>query len=339
MKNIPLCTVCIPNFNGEPYIAQCIDSVVNQKDFPGEIEILVHDDASTDQSVQVIRELYPHVRLLLSEKNIGFCASNNRMVTAAQGKYILLLNNDAVLHPGALKTLLMASKTYGAGIYGLPQYNAETGELIDLGSLFDPFLNPIPNKDWQRSDVGMVIGACLFMSKTLWDDLGGFPEWFDSLAEDMLLCCQARLRSLPVRVVNHSGFDHWVGKSFGGGKILKNKKLSTRISRRAMSERNKTFVMIICYPTVIALILIPLHLFLLTVEGLLLSIIKRDKRILAQIYWFCLKETWRMHNPLLKQRQTVQHNRKCSMRHFLSAFTLLPHKMRMLFNHGLPDVQ
>lgn len=338
MLNTPLCTVCIPNYNGELYIAKCIDSVVNQEGFLGVIEILVHDDASTDQSVELIQSLYPQVRLLLSAKNIGFCASNNKMVAAAQGEFILLLNNDAALHPDALKTLLAASSTYGAGIYGLPQYNAETGELIDLGSLFDPFLNPVPNKDGQRSEVGMVIGACLFLPKKMWEDLGGFPEWFGSLAEDMLLCCQARLRSFPVRVINHSGFDHWVGKSFGGGKVLQGR-LSTTLTRRAKSERNKTFVMLMCYPLLPAALVVPLHIFLLIFEGLLLTAIKRDRRLWLKVYWFCLREVWEKRNLWIKRRKLIQSSRLCSITTFFSVFTFIPHKLRMVLAHGMPEVR
>ena len=73
----------------------------------------------------------------------------------------------------------------------------------------------------------MVIGACLWLPKNLWDNLGGFPEWFGSLAEDMYLCCLARLKGVPVKVISTSKFSHWVGRSIGGGKVLNNKRLST----------------------------------------------------------------------------------------------------------------
>jgi GT2 family glycosyltransferase len=260
------------------------------------------------------------------------------MVAVAQGKYILLLNNDAILHPTAVKTLHDASIEHGEGIYGLPQYDAASGGLIDIGSIFDPFLNPIPNKNRDRSDVGMVIGACFWLPKKLWDALGGFPEWFGSLAEDMYLCCLARLKGFPVKVITSSQFSHWVGKSIGGGKVVKNK-LSTTLSRRALSERNKTFVMLICYPSIIAWVIIPFHLLLFIVEGVLLAIIKMDKRIWMHIYWFCLYEIWRKRKLWVKQRRIVQHARQCKTFMFLSTFTLLPHKLRMLFVHGIPDVR
>ena len=75
----PLCSVCIANFNGERIIEAAFQSVYAQDcDFP--LEILVHDDASTDDSVGVIRRNHPLVKLITSNRNVGYCISNNRMV-------------------------------------------------------------------------------------------------------------------------------------------------------------------------------------------------------------------------------------------------------------------
>ncbi len=334
-----LCSVCIANYNGETYLKQCLDSILAQDDFQGRIEIIVHDDASTDGSVAFIQSRYPQVRLLTSTENVGFCVSNNRMADVAQGTFILLLNNDAVLHKDAIKILYTASQKYGDGIFGLPQYNAETGELIDIGSLFDPFLNPIPNKDTSRKDVGMIIGACLWLSKKLWDKLGGFPEWFGSLAEDMYICCLVRLWGYPVKALPESGFDHWVGRSLGGGKITRNNKLSTTTTRRALSERNKTFVMLVCYPLPVLLLLFPLHLFLFCLEGFLLSLIKWDRQLWFKIYWNCLKELW-LYKPLfMKKRRNVQKEKQYSLSFYFSPFQIMPYKLQMLLKYGLPHVQ
>ena len=60
-------------------------------------------------------------------------------------------------------------------ILTLPQFDATSGELIDRGCLLDPFFNPVPNLDPKRSDVAMVIGACLWIPKDLWDEMEGFP--------------------------------------------------------------------------------------------------------------------------------------------------------------------
>ena len=91
----PLCSVCVANYNGATYLKQCIDSILAQEYFPGSIEVIVHDDASKDGSVAFIQSRYPQVRLLSSTENVGFCISNNRMVEAAQGTFILGALNDS----------------------------------------------------------------------------------------------------------------------------------------------------------------------------------------------------------------------------------------------------
>ena len=123
-------------------IGPCLESIYNQ-DFHLPLEIIIHDDASTDTSVDIIRNRFPDVTLIVSASNVGYCVSNNRMVSRAQGRYILLLNNDAVLHSDAVRTLCRyAEQQPGPAILGLPQFDMQTGKLIDRGSLFDPFLNP-----------------------------------------------------------------------------------------------------------------------------------------------------------------------------------------------------
>lgn len=334
----PVCSVCIANFNGGEVLEACIESVLRQ-DFAQLVEILVHDDASTDGSADIVSKKYPGVRLIKSDTNVGFCVSNNRMAAQARGKFILLLNNDAELHPNALSTLYNYSekeKVYG--IIGLPQYNKQTGELIDAGSLLDPFLNPIPNLDKFRSNVAMVIGACIWFPKKLWDELGGFPEWFESIAEDLYLCCLARLKGYPVIALPDSGFDHHVGGSFGGGKVIRGG-LSTTYRRRALSERNKSYVMVLCCPGPLAYLSMPLHLLLLTMEGIILSVVMRDQRIWSDIYKSCLKALWSRRLELAQLRGVIQKKRTASSRSFYSMHTIMPHKLKMLMRHGLPVVK
>jgi GT2 family glycosyltransferase len=331
-------SVCIANYNGMSVIDACLRSVLAQDcGFP--VEIIVHDDASTDGSAAHVRRHYPGTTVIESAGNVGFCVSNNRMANVARGEYLLLLNNDAELFPDALRTFhAAASAAGGPAILGLPQYDAATGELIDRGSLFDPFLNPLPNLDSGRRDVGMIIGACLWTPTALWREIGGFPEWFHTLAEDMYLCCVASLWGYPVQVLPDSGFRHWVGKSLGGGKVTQ-QLLSTTFRRRALSERNKSFVMILAYPAPVFHVLFPLHLALLGTEGLALTMLKRDGRFWRDIYHPCLQALWHERKRLFRLRRELQAKRRIDPLRFLKAFTPLPHKLRMLARHGLPAVK
>jgi len=333
-----LVSVCIANYNGMAVIDDCIRSVLAQQGGV-DVEIVVHDDASTDGSSMHIRESYPHVKLIESPSNAGFCIANNRMAAASLGQYILLLNNDAVLYPDALETLLLEAHQFSRpAILSLPQYDARSGELIDRGCLLDPFFNPVPNLNPQRRDVAMVIGACLWIPSDMWQELGGFPEWFESIAEDMYLCCRARLAGYAVRVVTKSGYLHWQGSSFGGSRIVDNR-LSTTFRRRSLSERNKTFVMMVTCPAPFYYCLLPLHLTFLLIEGVVLASIKRERALLYQIYLGVLSELWREHARLSKLRRWVQRHRKIGRLTHFETFTWLPHKLRLLLKHGVPQIR
>ncbi len=244
----PVCSICIANYNGVELLDACLTSILTQQ---GNLstEIIVHDDASTDGSVALLRERYPQIELLVSEQNVGFCISNNRMVEHARGEFVLLLNNDAALHADAVATLLAAARVQQTpAILTLPQYDWTTDVLVDRGCLLDPFYNPVPNLDPARRAVSMAIGACMFLPRSLWNDLEGFPEWIESIGEDMYLCCLARLRGTRVVALPDSGFRHRLGASFGGARIVESK-LKTTFRRRRLSERNKTFVLFLCTPS------------------------------------------------------------------------------------------
>jgi GT2 family glycosyltransferase len=183
----------------------------------------------------------------------------------------------------------------------------------------------------------MVIGACLWLPRGLWTELGGFPEWFGSIAEDMYLCCRARLAGHPVRVVDRSGYRHRVGFSFGGGKVVANA-LATTSRRRVLSERNKTYVIFLVYPPLPLAVLLPLHLLMLQLEGLLLSLLKRNPAIYATIYGPLLPAMWRERRRLIQLRHEVQATRRISFAAFQQPMRWTLWKAQMLLKHGLPQV-
>jgi GT2 family glycosyltransferase len=261
------------------------------------------------------------------------------MVVQARSEYVLLLNNDAALRPDALATLVDTIRALPKpGILSLPQYDWESGALVDRGCLLDPFYNPVPNLDPARTDVAMVIGACLFLPRALWNELGGFPEWFGSLAEDMYLCCLARLRGLPVVVPARSGYRHRQGASFGGNRVDRGK-LVTTYRRRALSERNKTAVMVICTPTWWVWPLLALHLVLLTAEGAALTVMKRDLRAWREVYAVTIGYAMRNLRQLGARRREVQRTRKTDLGRYGRGFVCWPRKLALLRSHGLPRLR
>jgi GT2 family glycosyltransferase len=282
---------------------------------------------------------YPQIEVLESKENVGFCVANNRMVEHARGKYVLLLNNDAALFPDALSTLAdSAENSEETGILTLPQYDWESGKLVDRGCLLDPFYNPVPNLDPERTEVAMVIGACLWIRRETWQDLGGFPEWFEAVGEDLYLCCLVRLRGKFVRSTKESGYRHRQGHRIGGNKPQMGR-LSTTYNRRALSERNKTFALLVLTPAPFMPILAILHFLFLILEGLLLAVFSRNLNVLNKIYWAALKSTLVQRKRILSERKKSQKKRNCSSKAYTETFTIAPRKIWLLRQYGIPVIR
>ena len=89
------------------------------------VEIIVVDSASEDDSAQMIREKHPTAQLLAQEENIGFTRGNNVGLARAQGEYILLLNPDTEVSPDALGTMIEYMDEHPAGRYSRPAYTKQ----------------------------------------------------------------------------------------------------------------------------------------------------------------------------------------------------------------------
>lgn len=104
----PLISVAIANHNYGRFLIQAIDSVLCQtyKNF----EILVYDDASTDDSVELVKKKYgDRVVLVEGSPNCGAGASRNHLIALSKGKYIMFLDSDDLLFPDALQNLVDAT--------------------------------------------------------------------------------------------------------------------------------------------------------------------------------------------------------------------------------------
>lgn len=332
----PICSVCIANYNGAGLLAECLESVLAQQG-NHDIEIIVHDDASTDDSLVLLKQRYPQVEVIASQQNVGFCIGNNRMATHARGKYVLLLNNDAALAPDAISCLLDEVTRIGTqAILTLPQLDWENGTLVDRGCLLDPFCNPVPNLDPNRDEVAYVIGACLWCLRVTWHELGGFPEWMESIGEDLYLCGVARLRGIPVRALRDSHYRHRQGATFGGNRA--DAGLHTSIRRRRLSERNKTRALVILTPTPLAWPLLAAHLAALLLESIVLMLLSRDATPCREVYWPALATPFCEFRTLRARRNEVQRTRIISATKWFSAVRWQLRKVTMLMRYGVPRI-
>ncbi len=103
----PRVSIVIPSlsFDGGALTAKAIESVERTKDSLA-VETIVVDDASRDGSGPLLKDRFPHIRLIRNESGRGFTGANNQGLEAARGEYLLMLNNDAELLPGCLQLMV-----------------------------------------------------------------------------------------------------------------------------------------------------------------------------------------------------------------------------------------
>jgi GT2 family glycosyltransferase len=113
----PRVSVVMANFNGGKYLLDAIQSVQEQTE--GDLEIIVSDDASADDSAEIVASLQasdPRIRLLRGDRNRGPAAARNRAIDVATGDWIAIVDSDDLMHPERLATLLAAATRDGADL-------------------------------------------------------------------------------------------------------------------------------------------------------------------------------------------------------------------------------
>jgi GT2 family glycosyltransferase len=217
MLEKPLVSVIILNWNGEAHISECLKTLseINY----ASLEVIVVDNASTDASLQIVKQ-FPHVHCIVNSTNIGYAAGNNVGFAEAHGKYIATLNNDVAVDKcwldEAIEILENNSET---GIISCRQMNYYNRELIDtLYSRPSFSLLPIPVASQKRysdaySKKGYVFcasGASAIYRTTLIKELSGFDSRFFAYHEESDLCTRAFYKGWkcvysPKSIIYHKG--------------------------------------------------------------------------------------------------------------------------------------
>lgn len=109
-------TISIVNWNVKDYLEKCLESIFKYStgvDF----EVFVVDNASKDNSADMVKEKFPQVTLIENKENIGYGSAHNQVIPQARGKYILFLNPDTELLPDTLSRMIKFMDTHpGAGV-------------------------------------------------------------------------------------------------------------------------------------------------------------------------------------------------------------------------------
>jgi GT2 family glycosyltransferase len=226
-------SVIIVNFNTGKFVSRCLDFL--RKNPPhGSHEIFVVDNDSTDNSVQLIREHYPEVRLIRNSSNFGFSYANNQAIGRSSGRYILVLNPDTVVTKSALDEMIRFMDTHpDAGVGGAKilnfdgsiQYSCRrfpTLLYVFFGrqSVFLKFLpsNRISeqylmmNEDYTKDiEVDWVFGASMILRREALKEVGIFDEDYFIFVEDTDLCYRMRKKGWKVYFISNAVVFHHLG--------------------------------------------------------------------------------------------------------------------------------
>jgi hypothetical protein len=221
---------CLVSIAGSDGLVVGLDTLRHSTGGGWRAEVIVVDNASTDNSGSMLARDFRWVQIIANQENLGFTRANNQGLAASHGRYVLFLNPDTDLTPAALKLLLAYAEAHPrVGVIG-PQLRYGDGSLQSSRRRFPTlatfFLeSTVVQRWWPRnrvlaryymldlpndavSQVDWVVGACMLVRRAMLEQIGGFDEGFFMYSEELDLCRRAvdagwQVVYLPDAVVTH----------------------------------------------------------------------------------------------------------------------------------------
>lgn len=224
-------SVIIPTYDTAEMTLVCCASVA--ADLPAEAEVIVVDDASSDDTARRIHVAFPSITVLRQPVNRGFAVSVNAGVAASRGEVLLLLNSDTRIERGTLAAFLKAFEDDA-------QLGVAGGQLIHPDGSLQWSAGPVPTLLWMvvtvsgiaplarpfrrrrpaQGDVGWVSGAAMAFRRSVWETAGPLREDFRFYAQDLDFCVRARRFGWRVRLLPQVRVEHRHGATIARHGVL-----------------------------------------------------------------------------------------------------------------------
>jgi N-acetylglucosaminyl-diphospho-decaprenol L-rhamnosyltransferase len=229
-----LLSIVMVNWNSTGYLLKCLDSVFHETtgvDF----EVIVVDNASTDNGCALILDRFPEVRIVESRSNLGFGGANNVGAGIAQGKYLLFLNPDTLVLGNAIATALgHLDRLKDAGAMGVrlvnPDMTVQTSAILRIPNIQNQLMGieflrtrfprfrifgtgPLYSKASGPQKVEAISGACMFVKREAFMAAGQFDTRYFMYSEDVDLCKSLQTHGYAVYYADDARVLHFGGTS------------------------------------------------------------------------------------------------------------------------------
>jgi GT2 family glycosyltransferase len=229
MTDLPKVAVVILNWNGLDFLKRFLPSVCAST-YPN-LDIIVGDNASSDDSVSFVRENYPQIQLIINDQNYGFAGGYNKVLSGLVQDYYVLLNSDVEVKPDWIEPviklmendILIAAaqpKILSHSNKELFEYAGAAGGFLDIfgypfcrGRIFDSVEVDSGQYD-NSSEIFWASGAAFFIKRSKWLEMDGLDEDFFAHMEEIDLCWRLKNNSYKIMYCAESTVYH-----VGGGTL------------------------------------------------------------------------------------------------------------------------
>lgn len=247
--NKPDVSIILVSYNTSQLTKNCLDSIF-EKTSGVNFDIWVVDNKSSDNSCEMIKNKFPQVNLMENDKNLGFGSANNVAIKQAKGKYVFLLNTDTILINNAVKILFDYMENNPAvGATGGNLYDSQNNNVHSYGH-FQTFKAKLvktfnlgcfcpkekirnadkgDNKANKLKEVDIIVGANLFIRKSVLDEVGYFDEDFFLYDEESELQFRIKKAGYKIVINPESKIYHLEGKSSKNRVISRTYKMESEI--------------------------------------------------------------------------------------------------------------
>jgi hypothetical protein len=192
MNEKSLISIIVLNYNAGELLLNCINSL--KKSTYQNIEILVVDNISSDDSHTKCKKQFPDIKLIQNRKNLGYCGGNNVGIKEAKGKFIVILNPDTIVEENWLDEMFNAFNEFGDGLYQPKIISLNESDIIQsTGNMIHVFGfgfardkgKKIIEKKEEIEKIGYASGTCLFTTKKVLEKVGLLDEFLFLYHDDL----------------------------------------------------------------------------------------------------------------------------------------------------------